>query len=70
MSKILNINTGKERVIPTFNCTICDCKFTEDEGGLQKGVIGIIPISFCPTCFSGIIHMVNYFTTIDETKGE
>ena len=70
MSKILNINTGKERIIPTFNCTICDCKFTEDEGGLQKGVIGIIPISFCPTCFSGIIHMVNYCTTMDETKGE
>ena len=31
MTKIININTGKERVIPTFNCTICSCKFTEDD---------------------------------------
>jgi len=67
MSKILNINTGKERVIPTFNCTICDCTFTENEGGLLQGVIGMIPISFCPTCFSGVLEMSDYFR---NNKGE
>ena len=68
MVKVLNINTGKERVIPTFKCTVCDCKFTEDEGGLQIGVIGILPVSFCPTCFSGIMDMAEYFRDKDNKE--
>ena len=44
-----------------YDCTICDCKFTEQEGGLQRGVIGMLPVSFCPTCFSGIMDMAEYF---------
>ena len=68
MVKVLNINTGKERVIPTFKCTICDCKFTEDEGGLQRGVIGMLPVSFCPTCFSGIMDMAEYFRDKDNKE--
>ena len=51
-----------------FNCTICDCKFSEQEGGLQRGVIGMIPISFCPTCFSGIMEMADYFRGTDEKE--
>jgi len=61
MAKIINLHTGKERVIERFDCTICQCKFTEEEGGLQQGVIGMLPISFCPTCFSGILEMADYF---------
>jgi hypothetical protein len=38
-------------------CSICQCEFTDDEGGIQ-GYIGIIPASFCPTCFAGICDMV------------
>ena len=68
MVKVLNINTGKERVIPTFKCTVCDCKFTEDEGGLQRGVIGMLPVSFCPTCFSGIMDMAEYFRNKDNKE--
>jgi len=71
MTKIVNINTGdikKRPTIPTFNCSICDCRFTEDEGGLQQGAIGMIPVSFCPTCFSGIFDMVDYFT--DEERSD
>lgn len=50
-----------------MKCTICDCKFTEDEGGLHNGYIGILPVSFCPTCFSGIFDMVDYFNgDVDE----
>ena len=70
MGKILNMHTGKERVIQQFDCSICDCKFTEDEGGLQRGVIGMLPISFCPTCFSGILEMVNFFNNIDKKDKE
>ena len=66
MGKVINIHTGKERIIPTFKCTICDCKFTEDEGGLLQGVIGMLPVSFCPTCFSGIMDMAEYFRDKDD----
>ncbi len=64
---VIDLNTGKEKVIPKFNCTICDCTFTEQEGGLQRGAIGMIPISFCPTCFSGILDMSDYFR---DSEGE
>ena len=41
----------------THKCSICQCKFTEDEGG-SEGYIGILPVSFCPTCLNGIYDMV------------
>ena len=70
MAKILNINTGKEKKVEYFNCSICDCKFSEHEGGLQSGLIGIMLVSFCPTCFSGILDMANYFRNTDEEEDE
>jgi len=66
MTKIININTGKEKVIERFDCSLCDCKFTEDDGGLQRAVIGILPVSFCPTCFNGVLEMADYFRGNDE----
>ena len=68
MTKIINIHTGKEKQLQMFDCTICKCKFSEQEGGLQQGVIGMIPISFCPTCFSGIMDMADYFRGTDEEE--
>ena len=38
-------------------CSICQCEFTEEEGG-SEGYIGILPVSFCPTCLNGIYDMV------------
>lgn len=38
-------------------CSVCQCDFTDDEGGIQ-GYIGILPVAFCPTCYSGICDMV------------
>ena len=71
MTKIINIKTGKEKEILTFNCNICDCTFSEQEGGLQQGVFGMIPVSFCPTCLSGMFSMVEYFKgEEDMTKKE
>ena len=64
MAKIINIHNGnikKRPVIHTSNCSICDCRFTYQEGGLHNGAIGMLPVSFCPTCFSGIFDMVEYF---------
>ena len=69
MTKIINIHTGdvkKKPTIPTSKCSICDCKFTHEEGGLHNGVIGVIPVFFCPTCFAGIFQMVDYFKELDD----
>tara|TARA_B100000287_G_scaffold51620_1_gene45653 strand:+ start:304 stop:522 length:219 start_codon:yes stop_codon:yes gene_type:complete len=60
-TKIININTKKEQTIVHHGCSICDCAFSEQEGGLINGMIGILPVNFCPTCFSGIFSMVDYF---------
>jgi len=37
-------------------CSVCQCDFTDDEGGVH-GEFGIIPVSFCPTCFSCMCDM-------------
>jgi hypothetical protein len=42
-------------------CSVCSCEFTDDEGGIN-GYIGILPASFCPTCLSGVIDMVEQLT--------
>ena len=38
-------------------CSVCQCEFTEEEGG-SEGYIGILPVAFCPTCLAGIYDMV------------
>ncbi len=38
-------------------CSVCQYGFTDDEGGVH-GEFGIIPVSFCPTCFSCMCDMV------------
>ena len=48
---------GFDHVGTDHVCSVCSCDFTDDEGGIQ-GYIGIIPVAFCPTCYSGICDMV------------
>ena len=48
---------GFDHVGTDHECSVCQCDFTDDEGGIQ-GYIGIIPVAFCPTCYSGISDMV------------
>lgn len=38
-------------------CSVCEIDFSDDDGGML-GYIGIIPVAFCPTCYSGICDMV------------
>ena len=38
-------------------CSICDCIYTESEGGIE-GNFGILPVAFCPTCYSSTVDMV------------
>jgi hypothetical protein len=48
---------GFDHVGTDHVCSVCQCDFTDDEGGIQ-GYIGILPVAFCPTCYSGICDMV------------
>jgi len=44
---------------------VCQCTFTDDEGGID-GYFGILPVHFCPTCFSSMCDMASQFITPDE----
>jgi hypothetical protein len=46
-------------------CTICSVDFSlENEGGIE-GNFGILPVSFCPTCFSCVMDMADQ---LNESK--
>jgi hypothetical protein len=51
--------------IEHYNCSVCSCKFTEDEGGID-GYFGILPVHFCPTCFSSMCDMAAQYLDIGE----
>jgi len=51
----------QEYLEENHKCSICQCDYTSDEGGIE-GDIGILPASFCPTCLSGVIDMVEQLT--------
>lgn len=42
------------------SCSVCSCEFTDDEGGIQ-GNFGMLPVSFCPTCFSSMCDMADQY---------
>ena len=48
---------GLEHVGSDHKCNVCACDFTDDEGGIQ-GHFGILPVAFCPTCYSCMVDMV------------
>ena len=48
---------GLSHVGTDHKCTICQCAFTDDEGGVQ-GYLGILPVAFCPFCLSGLFNMI------------
>ena len=50
----------------TSECSICNTDFnTEEEGGVQ-GDIGMLPVSFCPFCLSGVLDMSKQLLGIEE----
>ena len=48
---------GFEHIGNTHNCNVCSCEFTDDEGG-TIGYFGILPVAFCPMCYSSMVDMV------------
>ena len=50
--------------VTSHECSVCSCTYTDDEGGVQ-GEFGILPVSFCPTCFSCMCDMAQQFNDPD-----
>ena len=50
--------------MPEQICNICSTEYSNDEGGVQ-GHFGMLPVSFCPTCFSSACDMAIQFVEPD-----
>jgi len=49
-------------------CTVCDGPFDIiGEGGID-GYIGILSVAFCPTCYAGIVDMVQQLHGLDDDE--
>ena len=51
--------------IDQHQCSVCSCDYTDDEGGIE-GNFGMLPVSFCPTCFSCMCDMAAQYLDIGE----
>jgi hypothetical protein len=60
---------GLEHEGSEHKCNVCSCDFTDDEGGIQ-GHFGILPVAFCPTCYSCMVDMVDQILNGDYEKDE
>jgi hypothetical protein len=47
-----------EHLGSNHKCNVCACNFSNDEGGVL-GYFGILPVAFCPTCYSSMVDMVS-----------
>ena len=50
---------------PKEECSICDSKYDEEEGGVQ-GYFGILPVTFCTWCLRSMIDMAEQLTGEEE----
>ena len=50
-------------------CNVCSGDYTDDEGGVE-GYFGILPVEFCPTCFSSMCDMVEQCMGYGEEEEE
>jgi hypothetical protein len=55
--------------ILSYKCSVCSCTFTEDEGGVD-GHFGMLPVAFCPTCFSCMIDMAEQYLDVGDMEFE
>ena len=60
---------GFQHVGELHKCSVCSCEFTEDEGGLL-GYFGMLPVAFCPFCFSSMCDMVDQLSIDDDLEKE
>lgn len=55
--------------ILSYKCSVCSCTFTDDEGGVD-GHFGMLPVAFCPTCFSCMIDMAEQYLDVGDMEFE
>ena len=55
--------------ILSYKCSVCSCSFTEHEGGVD-GHFGMLPVAFCPTCFSCMIDMAEQYLDVGDMEFE
>jgi hypothetical protein len=67
MSKETKVIKGFEHIGEDHKCNVCSCDFTEDEGG-TIGYFGMLPVAFCPTCYSSMVDMVSQDLSIEEAE--
>ena len=60
---------GFEHTGTDHKCNVCACDFTDDEGGIQ-GHFGILPVAFCPTCYSCMADMVSQDLELNGEEDE
>lgn len=66
--KIKKLNGGENR--PVSLCSVCSGEFDiEGEGGIF-GHLGILPVYFCPTCFSGVTDLAAQVNGFEDTTEE
>ena len=58
---------GFEHIGDQHKCNVCLSEFTEGEGGVL-GYFGILPVAFCPTCYSSMVDMVSQDLAIGEEE--
>ena len=56
---------ARQEAVDNHQCSVCSCDYTDDEGGIQ-GSFGMLPVSFCPTCFSCMCDMAAQYLDIGE----
>jgi hypothetical protein len=49
-------------------CTVCDGPFDIIGEGGTDGYIGILSVAFCPTCYAGIVDMVQQLHGLDDDE--
>jgi hypothetical protein len=55
--------------ILNYKCSVCSCNFTDAEGGVD-GHFGMLPVAFCPTCFSCMIDMAEQYLDTGDMEFE
>jgi hypothetical protein len=58
---------GFEHIGDNHKCNVCSCNFSDDEGGIQ-GYFGMLPVAFCPTCYSSMVDMVTQDLAVGEEE--
>ena len=58
---------GFEHIGDQHKCNVCSCEFVDDEGGVV-GYFGILPVAFCPTCYSSMVDMVTQDLALEEEE--